>query len=383
MQINGPEPSPQGELLSRSMWLHAARPLISGLAITTLFVSFLIEVRFPHSPWRIIGPIVLLAGLLAGFRKKDKTSETAELLWIVACLFLAPVYYFRTHEWAPIATGAIFALYFLFLSKFSGRSYPFVSAGCLLAGILSLQVPWPNSQRCILTLVGFGVTMTLQGAWILVRFLQGHAPQSTPNSNEPEASSGEMGLERFLLCIFGSFERIQICSPEFERRIRERYQSETGQLDEIGFDCVFFYGESYPLYRLLLVFPALIFFSMWRNRVPMTLQGGTRILNGNPVFAARDKSAYAHSNDMGITFHTAFENGSVFVSRNFGDDEDKKVPAVSVKVFKGSGAEDLWAKHQLRIQEEKFAGNQIDSQSSFEAYRQMILKEEVAEGRVL
>ena len=119
---------------------------------------------------------------------------------------------------------------------------------------------------------------------------------------------------------FGTIGLVQIFSPEFEQRIRARYQSETEQLSSIGFDLLFFVGDSTSIFRLALIFPAIVVLHMKRNRVPMTIQNGTTLLTGNPVFISRDKTAYAHPNSLGFTFHTRFQDGTILVSKNFGED---------------------------------------------------------------
>jgi hypothetical protein len=63
---------------------------------------------------------------------------------------LAGIFFMRAYDWASVAVGALFATFFWAHSKSAGRSYMFLSAGSLLAGVLSLQVPWPNEQRCLL-----------------------------------------------------------------------------------------------------------------------------------------------------------------------------------------------------------------------------------------
>ena len=39
----------------------------------------------------------------------------------------------------------------------------------------------------------------------------------------------------------GNVQRIQISSPEFEQKMRNRYSAEISQLSSLGFDCAFFY----------------------------------------------------------------------------------------------------------------------------------------------
>jgi hypothetical protein len=321
--------------------------------------------------------LVLALVIILSMLRKDDIKVSV----VTGCLLpfglggcLAGLFFMRAHDWAPVAAGALFAMFFWVHSKSTKRPYLFLSAGSLLAGLLSLQFPWPNEQRLLLALVGVGLTATLQGAWIIVRYLQGHRPAEF---SEPVASpnkSLDKDTLRFLTGLFGTIEPVQICIPEFEQRIRTRYQSETGQLTSLGFDHLFFFGEAIPLIRLLLLFPALIVFQMWLKRVPMTVYEETKNLSGNPVFASRDKTTYAHPNSLGVTFHTAFQDGTILATKNYGDPTDYG-PTVEAQCMKDASISDLWTAHQRRTQELEADDKRIDRQISFQAYSEISRKE--------
>jgi len=173
----------------------------------------------------------------------------------------------------------------------------------------------------------------------------------------------------------GTIDLVQVFSPEFEQRARTRYRAETALLADLGFDLAFFVGDSTSVFRMLLILPAIIVFQMWRGGVPMTVQNGTRLLTGNPVFTSRNKNAYAHPNSLGFTFHTRFQDGSVLVSKNFGDDSGY-IPAVLGNTCLAASASDTWAAHQKRMEELVAEGRRVDLQTSFQAYREIVLKEQ-------
>jgi hypothetical protein len=183
-------------------------------------------------------------------------------------------------------------------------------------------------------------------------------------------SSGK--LSRWTL---GDVERLQISSPEFERKMRDRYATEISQLSSLGFDCAFFYGESFSVFRLAFIYPAILAFSMWRKGVTMTIYQGTRLLNGNPVLVSRDKRAFAHPNGLGLTFHTAFRDGSVLATKGYGDDGPNP-PQVTIKRYKGASIGELWAQHQRSVSLLETDANPVDRQSTYQAYREIIRKEE-------
>jgi hypothetical protein len=174
----------------------------------------------------------------------------------------------------------------------------------------------------------------------------------------------------------GDVERIQIFSPAFEQKMRNRYATEISQLSSLGFDCAFFYGESFSIFRLALIFPAILTFSMWRKGVTMTLYQGTRLLNGNPVLVSRDKRAFAHTNGLGLTFHTAFRDGSVLASKDYGDGDSSNTFQVTIKRYKGASIGELCAQHQRSVSLLETDANPVDRQSTYDAYREIIRKEE-------
>jgi hypothetical protein len=182
-------------------------------------------------------------------------------------------------------------------------------------------------------------------------------------------------LPYFFHKTFGVVDLVQIFSPNFEQRIRVRYQAETTQLGFLGFDQLFFVGDSISVFRILLIFPAIVALQMGRDRVPMTIKGGTRLLTGNPVFISRDRTAYAHPNSLGFTFHTRFQDGTFLVSKNFGDDSDY-ISEIVGNTRPAASVSDTWAAHQQRMKELETQGKRVDRQTSFEAYREIVLKEQ-------
>jgi hypothetical protein len=183
-------------------------------------------------------------------------------------------------------------------------------------------------------------------------------------------------LLRFLHWIFGGIGHVRICSPELERRIRERYRTEIGQLTELGFDYLFSHGETFSLFRLLLIFPAMVVFAMWRRREVLTVYGGTKILAGYAIYLSRDKTTYAHAFGYGVKFHTLFQDGTLLLSANYADDTAEG-PLI-VKHCRAASIGDTWAEHQRRIQELEASGKLADRHPSFQAFAEISHKETAA-----
>lgn len=167
--------------------------------------------------------------------------------------------------------------------------------------------------------------------------------------------------------ITGPTEYVQISSPEFEHRIQRRYQSESNQLSNLGFTPLFFFGEAVPLLRLLLIYPALLFLIMWLNREVGTIQNRSRVLFGFPVFNSSDRTTYAHPSQLGVKFHTLFQDGTILLTKSFGGKTNYGPTVVLHRVTSGDIG-DAWTKHQRQIQLLEGTGKQVDPKISFEAF---------------
>jgi len=294
--------------------LRVMRLFIFGLVISSYCGSELMAIRMPHSNWRFAPIPVLLIGMVLELVRKDDTKVPVVFgcLWpIVFGGCVTGLFFIRAIYLVPVAFGAVFAIFFWAQSKSKKIPYLFLSAGSLLAGALSLQAPWPNEQRCLLTLVGVGLTATLQGAWVIVRYLQGHCPAELLEPPSPPRKQSDRAFARIAHLICGRVESVQISNPELVQNIRTKYQAEITQLVDIKFDLLFFYGEAFSFFRLFLLLPAIYVIDMWIKRVPVSIHHGTKVLVGNPVFISKNKDAFGHPNTIGVSFDTLFQDGTI------------------------------------------------------------------------
>jgi hypothetical protein len=157
---------------------------------------------------------------------------------------------------------------------------------------------------------------------------------------------------------------VQILSPSLEQKIQIRYRLESGQLSNLGFTSLFFYGQGFQLFRLLLIYPAFVSLIMLLNREVATVEGGSKLLFGFPVFISGNRTTYAHPNQLGMKFHTRFQDGTILMTKNFGG-KKKYGPTVVVHRMSGASISDAWAEHQKQIQNLEAAGKQADHEISF------------------
>lgn len=178
---------------------------------------------------------------------------------------------------------------------------------------------------------------------------------------------------RALRPLFGKIRYIQIASPRLEQRIRARYRPEIDLLMRSGFELMFWEGETFSIFSIFLVFPALVYLTMLFYREVMALSGWSRILVGQPILASEDKSTYANLSGLGVKFRTSFQNGVILTSMNYGE-EGSDGPILMKHCYTHVDFRETWAAHQQSIQSLEAEGNLVDREMSFEAYVEIIHK---------
>jgi hypothetical protein len=177
------------------------------------------------------------------------------------------------------------------------------------------------------------------------------------------------------VAVFGNVANVQIQSPRFIERIRARYADETDELAALGFAEMFCFGEGFSVLRLFLIFPALVVIAMLRKGEALSLQGGD-VVEGYPVFIARDGSAFASVSRMGAKFYTAFQDGTLLISKTYVIDMGDR-PGI-IDYAREASISDIWAEHQQQIQALEAAGKSIDRQNSFQFYSELKRKDRPA-----
>ncbi len=379
-ESGGLEPKSQNESKGKLQTaLRVMGMFLYGLSITAFTGSVLASMRMPHSNWRQVPLLVLLITMIPNLLRKDDTKVRV----VSSCLLLPLViicyvglFFLRAHDWMPIASGVLFAVFFGVLSKSDKRPYWFLAAGSLLGGVLSLQFPWPNEQRCLLPLLGVGLAAILQGIWIIIRYPQGYWPIEPEEQAKWPDESFERRLLRVIHWILGTVENVQVTSPELEQRIRIRYEAEISQLTDLGFDYCFSDGQTISLFRFALLLPAIAVIGVWLKRRPMSLHDGTKLLIAYPIFFSHNKAVYAEISDFGVNFNTAFTDGTILISNSYKDDTASG-PKI-VKYSQKASISNTWNEHQKRIAELEREGKRVELQSTFQFYVEISSRETAA-----
>jgi hypothetical protein len=182
-------------------------------------------------------------------------------------------------------------------------------------------------------------------------------------------------MGRYWQQTFGPVQHLQISSPSAEERIRQRYGAQMNELAGLGFDQLFIFGEGFSVFRVFLIFPALTVITMLRKRENLSIEQGNFVIS-YPAFAARDKSAFAHVFAMGTKFYTAFDDGTLLISKNFVNDMGTR-PGI-IEYAREASIADTWAEHQRQIQALEAGGKRINRQTSFQFYSELARKDRPA-----
>jgi len=187
------------------------------------------------------------------------------------------------------------------------------------------------------------------------------------------AASGffPMQTRRVLMLLFGRIEYVDEVPSKLEGCIRQRYGTEMGQLTDLGFTLLFFQGQTFPIMRMLLIFPAIVLSVMFFNREVIGLYNRTRLIAGHAILASEDRTTYAQTLRLGVMFSTSFQSGLVLISCNYGYDNLTWKHYIR-HAHRGQSIGSTWAEHQRSIKKLELEGNSVDRQMSFTKFVDMV-----------
>lgn len=212
--------------------------------------------------------------------------------------------------------------------------------------------------------------LSLLGTILAISFRKNRSSEGPPKLS----AATNRSTVKFAHWVCGDVLYIQVSSLSFERRVTSSFQPEFAELRDLEFTYLYAEGESFSLFRLFLVIPAMFVVKMWLEKVPITTHEGARILVGYPVFVSKDRSALAHPNGLGIKIYTSFRDGTLLASKNYGDG-DPLGPRVEVNFCERAGIRETWAAHEKRIRQLEDGGKKIVRETNFEAYAEMLRRE--------
>jgi hypothetical protein len=184
------------------------------------------------------------------------------------------------------------------------------------------------------------------------------------------------GLLRLIHWMIGEVGHVEVPDKELRDRIRRRFQAEMGELTRLGFTWAFADGETASWLRFPLILPALTAFSLWREGIPAALYRGTRMLFAYPVLVSESEPAFANPSEDGVKFYTAFEDGTLLVSKNY-DFPFTAAPGIVRQARKATIA-DAWKAHQERLRAMEAIGKAVDRRMGHRDYARLSKQETAA-----
>ena len=170
----------------------------------------------------------------------------------------------------------------------------------------------------------------------------------------------------FGIKLIGPAKCVQIASSTVERRLQNRYRTEVNQLAQVGFKPIFIFGESTSLYRLVLIYPIVLYTIMLLNRETAIVKG-SRIVFGYPVLNSTDGKTYVYLMQLGLKFYTRFEDGSILLTKSFGGTA-KFGPNVIFQRLCDASIHDVWTEHNNRVQQLEAEGKRADAETGFATF---------------
>lgn len=171
----------------------------------------------------------------------------------------------------------------------------------------------------------------------------------------------------------GNISHEQVFDVRIEERVRKRYAAEIQQLTFLGFNYAFTEGESFSLYRVVLIYPAVVLLMMLKSREVLTLQRSGKIVIALPIFRSADGRTFGHPFGLGVKFQTAFRNGLILTTKNFGD-ECCETSGFVMQAANRSVAE-TWQAHQNWLSKLETGSNPANRDSSYQAYADISRRE--------
>jgi hypothetical protein len=171
----------------------------------------------------------------------------------------------------------------------------------------------------------------------------------------------------FGMTSLGSVGYQEIADPRVEQRVRDRYASDLDQLTSLGFSYAYTSGESMSIFRILLIYPALILLQIRAHGGILTLGRGARILLAAPVLTSADGRVFANPQTLGVSFYTAFRNGPLLVTKNYKSTCCIATPQWVMQAEVGTVAE-AWQTHKQWLTKLDTEANPANRDRSYQAY---------------
>jgi len=106
-----------------------------------------------------------------------------------------------------------------------------------------------------------------------------------------------------------------------------------------------------------------------RSRKEVTsVHDRTSFLSAHPIFTSADRTTYAHPSSLGIKFQTAFQDGTILLTKSYADDAGYASMVIVQTVTGGESVSDTWSAHLKRIADLQIKRKPVENLISFDSY---------------
>jgi hypothetical protein len=256
-------------------WFDVCAPILWGLGFAAEAAERLVPENSLASFALGLASLAWWGWLLWMVWHPKRGLPSATFCILLLLILAAPYHYFlSTHVWGAPILALLIGVHFRLDARAAKRPNPMPMLACMFLGVMSLNSPLSNLQRCQYLIVGIGIVFALRSA------ILGTRPTPERRSVSPPKPDVTLpgGVVRFIKWCFGKIEYVQVSSPRMEDRVRKKYGSAIAELTRLGFEPECCYGETFGMVRLLRVVPAITTVGMWFDGQPWKIHERTKIM---------------------------------------------------------------------------------------------------------
>jgi hypothetical protein len=144
--------------------------------------------------------------------------------------------------------------------------------------------------------------------------------------------------------------------------LKNRFRNEVNLLEQEGFNFCGMHQETIWPFSVILFFPVYL---MMASNEYVRIKKPLRIASYHLMYLSKDNATFAYVYGLGCKFYTKFVDGTWLVSNTVQSIRDKKVVVLKRDPETALPTEQVWKKHQMKVQECQAKGMQLATHVSF------------------
>lgn len=149
--------------------------------------------------------------------------------------------------------------------------------------------------------------------------------------------------------------------------LKKRFRKEVGVLEQEGFRFFGMHQEIIWPFSVIFFFPVYV---LMASNDYVRVETPLRITSYHLLYVSKDEATFAYVYGLGCKFYTKFADGTWVVSNTVQSLRDEKV-VILKREEEGITTEQVWKKHQMKVQEYQAKGMQLARQVSFENWAEL------------